>query len=387
MNDARKRVHTLLTDRAVAGLGVELRAELDHLLVGAAIDPSYEAAAASIELALMAHAEPIPEAVALAAREQAASYWGLAAPRRHETTVGGDAQEAPSIPDLRFPDDDDDFLLGGDEVLGDEVLGDGAAVEDERWEQQHGPFESITDAIESGVLESSLTNGRIEREAKASESQRAKLPADLNRLRARASRYIDPEAESREDLPPLEKPERRTKRSPVVAMPVSESRVARFATYISAVLALIMLSIALWLYTHRRDPPAPGDVLAEVEAAEDTIEWRFAAKADPAVGEGAGGTVRWSSTLQTGVLTLNGLELNEATQSQYQLWIVDRTREGPSVDGGVFDVEAEGEVAVAIDAKLLVGEPSAFVITIERPGGVVVSEQSRVVMVATRAPP
>ena len=125
------------------------------------------------------------------------------------------------------------------------------------------------------------------------------------------------------------------------------------------------------------------DLREEVEAADDTIEWSFVAKPDPAVGEGASGTVSWSSTLQSGVLQLRGVAVNDPTQSQYQLWIVDKTREGESVDGGVFDVTSEGEVEVAIDAKLLVGEPTAFVITVERPGGVVVSERARVVMEAT----
>jgi hypothetical protein len=49
----------------------------------------------------------------------------------------------------------------------------------------------------------------------------------------------------------------------------------------------------------------------------------------------------------------------------------------------VFDVAGEDEVSVVVDAVLVIGEPSAFLITVERPGGVVVSTQDRVVMVAT----
>ena len=53
------------------------------------------------------------------------------------------------------------------------------------------------------------------------------------------------------------------------------------------------------------------------------------------------------------------------------------------VDGGVFDVRGDGdEVIVPIRASLPVGSPLAFAVTIERPGGVVVSDRSRVVVIA-----
>ena len=98
-------------------------------------------------------------------------------------------------------------------------------------------------------------------------------------------------------------------------------------------------------------------------------------------GEGAGGELTWSSTLQKGVLKLRAVAKNDPTTNQYQLWIVDGRREGPAVDGGVFDVTG-GDVLIPIDAKLVIGEPSAFVITVEQPGGVVVSDRDRVVMTA-----
>jgi len=47
----------------------------------------------------------------------------------------------------------------------------------------------------------------------------------------------------------------------------------------------------------------------------------------------------------------------------------------------VFDVTGD-EVVVAIDAKLRVREPTLFAITIEKPGGVVVSRRERLVLVA-----
>jgi phosphotransferase system IIA component len=44
------------------------------------------------------------------------------------------------------------------------------------------------------------------------------------------------------------------------------------------------------------------------------------------------------------------------------------------VDGGVFDIQASnGEVIIPINAKLAVNKPTAFAITLEKTGGVVVS--------------
>ena len=92
---------------------------------------------------------------------------------------------------------------------------------------------------------------------------------------------------------------------------------------------------------------------------------------------------RPTESLAAYALTLRGLAANDPTVEQYQLFIVDRKREGPPVDGGVFNVPAgQDELRLAVDAKLLIGDPAAFVITVERPGGVVVSRQERVAMVA-----
>jgi hypothetical protein len=392
-------VHTLLTDRAIAGLDEAQRGELRHLLVGAAIDPSYESAAAAIELSLMAHAEPMPASVTAAVIEQASLYWGFMIPRRHEQTIGG--REPSPAGDLKAPGEDsgEDLLLGDAEP--EEPM-----VVSQPWDDDADSPESVNAAVESGVLESSLTNGRIDRGAKPSDSQRGEIPAELRHLRAGAApgsrqprpepeaddppapnhesssaEEVDPRSGSQSDLGPA------MSQSAVVAMPVSESRLARIATYVSALAALMMLSIALWLYVHRDDPPDAEDLRSQVEAASDKLEWSFIVKPDPAVREGAGGSVLWSSEAQAGVLILHGLEPTGSGETQYQLWIVDDKRDGPPVNGGVFDVidmdGGEDEVQIPIETKLVIGEPSAFVITIERPGGVVVSTQDRVAMVAT----
>ncbi len=53
---------------------------------------------------------------------------------------------------------------------------------------------------------------------------------------------------------------------------------------------------------------------------------------------------------------------------------MDPGRDARPVDGGVFDITGEGEVIVPIDAKLPIGTPAVFAITLEQPGGVVVSD-------------
>jgi len=53
------------------------------------------------------------------------------------------------------------------------------------------------------------------------------------------------------------------------------------------------------------------------------------------------------------------------------------------VDGGVFDVPADAtEVVVPIHAAIAVGAAQAFAVTVEKPGGVVVSAREHIVALA-----
>jgi anti-sigma-K factor RskA len=76
---------------------------------------------------------------------------------------------------------------------------------------------------------------------------------------------------------------------------------------------------------------------------------------------------------------------NDVKAFQYQLWIFDRNRDDKyPIDGGVFDVSSTGEVIVPIDAKISVDDATLFAVTVERPGGVVVSKRERIVVTAAR---
>jgi hypothetical protein len=52
------------------------------------------------------------------------------------------------------------------------------------------------------------------------------------------------------------------------------------------------------------------------------------------------------------------------------------------VDGGLFDLASGNEQVVPIQAKLPVREAKAFVVTVEKKGGVVVSDRKDVVAIA-----
>jgi len=95
------------------------------------------------------------------------------------------------------------------------------------------------------------------------------------------------------------------------------------------------------------------------------------------------GTVVWSDELQEGYMSLTNLPTNDPSLKQYQLWIVDPERDEKPVDGGVFGFFAgDGTAVIPIRNPLVVTNPQAFVITLEQPGGVVVSKQEIVVALA-----
>ena len=94
------------------------------------------------------------------------------------------------------------------------------------------------------------------------------------------------------------------------------------------------------------------------------------------------GDVVWSLESQEGYLSFQGLPVNDPNVEQYQLWIIDPSRDKHPIDGGVFDIVSNGTSIIPIDAKLAVVNPQAFAITVEKPGGVVVSEQKRLPLIA-----
>jgi len=106
---------------------------------------------------------------------------------------------------------------------------------------------------------------------------------------------------------------------------------------------------------------------------------------DPA-GQHVHGDLVWSPSRQEDYMKLAGLAVNDRSQMQYQLWIFDKNRDDKfPVDGGVFDVVPtghSGETIVRITPRLPIQQAALFAVTIERPGGVVVSSRDRIVVTA-----
>lgn len=95
------------------------------------------------------------------------------------------------------------------------------------------------------------------------------------------------------------------------------------------------------------------------------------------------GDVVWSDEKQAGFMRFRGLPVNDVTTTCYQLWIFDKTQDKATpIDGGIFDVTTDGEVIVPINAKLSAEDPAMFAITVERHGGVVVSDRERIAALA-----
>lgn len=123
-----------------------------------------------------------------------------------------------------------------------------------------------------------------------------------------------------------------------------------------------------------RQPVSPREALAQLIASGDVRVVPWKPSRDPLLG-GVTGQVVWSDARQEGFMVLKGLKRNDPARQQYQLWIVDGKRPGEKpIDGGLFDHSGEGdEVVVPIDAALPIFDPAAFALTVEKPGGVVVS--------------
>lgn len=128
--------------------------------------------------------------------------------------------------------------------------------------------------------------------------------------------------------------------------------------------------------------PAKPDMKAqfdEMMASPNMIK----AKWSPAGAKDVSGEVVWSDAKQAGFMRFRGLPVNDATKEQYQLWIFENAKlEEHPKDGGVFDITADGDVIIPIDAKLAAKDPKIFAITVEKPGGVVVSDRKKIAALA-----
>lgn len=98
----------------------------------------------------------------------------------------------------------------------------------------------------------------------------------------------------------------------------------------------------------------------------------------------ASGEVWWCPRKQLGVMKFRGLAPNNPQESQYQLWIFDAERDPRyPINGGLFNMPAgRDEVWAPIRLPMPVKKASLFAVSVEKPGGVVVSDRSRLALMA-----
>lgn len=157
------------------------------------------------------------------------------------------------------------------------------------------------------------------------------------------------------------------------------------AGWLLAAAAVVGWVVVPFPFARRDGGPAggtPGESVAAVLGDSAALHVPWVASTDPAA-TAATGEVIWDAAHQRGVLRIRGLVPNDPRLAQYQLWIIDAERDARyPVDGGVFDVDSNGEVLIPVTARLAVGRPTLFAITLEKPGGVVVSTRERLVLAA-----
>lgn len=130
--------------------------------------------------------------------------------------------------------------------------------------------------------------------------------------------------------------------------------------------------------------PSTGEQLALLETAPGTVSANWVAwpsslsiaDTDPrdAANQVTGQFV-WNEDRQQGYMVFENMPVNDPMLEQYQLWLVSTDHAHP-IDGGVFDIASSGRVIVPIDPKIRATNIAALGITVEKPGGTVVSSQT-----------
>lgn len=163
-------------------------------------------------------------------------------------------------------------------------------------------------------------------------------------------------------------------------VPATRYRAARVRETLAwlACLAASIMALIAWQSSGGNKAITRQSLIA---SAPDLIQAKWVEGKTPLAAEVRGDVV-WSNSAQRGFMSFVGLPINDPTLEQYQLWIIDPSRDDEPIDGGVFNITSRGESIVPIQAKLTVGQPKAFAITIEKPGGVVVSTQERLPLLA-----
>ena len=170
--------------------------------------------------------------------------------------------------------------------------------------------------------------------------------------------------------------------------PSRPGRTAAVSGWLAAAAALVVAVAGWWPQAQSSQPTAAELTAARddlLRNAADAVKVSWTNTEHPRAQRLEGGYVVWSDARQRGYMTFKGMPDNDPSEHQYQLWVFDATRsDDHPVDGGVFDARrnAAGEVVIPIENKLPVRQAKLFAVTLEPPGGVVVSDRDPILWVA-----
>lgn len=236
------------------------------------------------------------------------------------------------------------------------------------------------DSFEIAASAVSLTNLDVSEPMPA--HLQAKILADADKFFASAEAKIAPPEKSEEEY------------QKTFAFEPKRSATRQWLGWLVAAFACIALAVNVW--TTRFQPPeiagnatpTPAVTPEKLTPAQererlldevDTIQTTLTNPKNPSE---ILGDIAWNDAAQKGFVRLRGVPVNDAAKEQYQLWIVASNQDPKTpVDGGVFDVSG-GDVIIPINAKIKVQKPKLFAVTAEKPGGVVVSKQEKVLAIA-----
>jgi len=241
-----------------------------------------------------------------------------------------------------------------------------------RYEDELGAYDQALAAVQEALVAS--------RELAPPASLESKLLADATAFFAA-------------DAQPAPVQQTPVQQAPVHSFAEAQERQAASRTPWLAAAAALLLAVTAWW------PSASGDSVTELSpeasyqallasAPQDLLQLDWQVLADSSTdAESTSGQIVWSDSEQQGYMRFMGLAANDAESEQYQLWIFDREQDDAHpIDGGVFNIPPGAtEVVIPIDAKIGVSEAWQFAITVEKPGGVVVSDRSRLPLLASTA--
>lgn len=156
-----------------------------------------------------------------------------------------------------------------------------------------------------------------------------------------------------------------------------------YLTYLGWIVAAGLLAFVTFRPTTAGPKPVTPPALSQ--QYDDLVSAGAKSWEQPVNTQKVSGQICWHEARQKGFMKLSNLPVNDPKEKQYQLWIFDEQRdkwEKLPVDGGVFNIATQGEVIVPIENKLKVNKPVMWAITVEAPGGVVVSDRKEIVFLA-----